>query len=194
MVLFMNTFKDAPELGPQLQTIRKQRNLTLEQLAERSGVSKSMLSQIERGQTNPTFGTLWNLTRALGIEITDLMAGHQQQHSNAVSLEHVQANMTPMIKSPNGQCRLRILSPVSTAGSTEWYEMIIEPGGILDSQPHSHGTIEHLTCLEGSLQVGVGDSESVIHAGDTLRYPADITHYIRNIDKAPSSAILVVIS
>lgn len=50
--------KTAPNLGPKLQAIRKEKSLTLEQLAERSSVSKSMLSQIERGQANPTFATL----------------------------------------------------------------------------------------------------------------------------------------
>ena len=51
---------DPPQLGPRLQQIRKKRRLTLDQLAVMSGVSRSMLSQIERGQTNPTFATLWN--------------------------------------------------------------------------------------------------------------------------------------
>ena len=69
----------APPLGPHIQQIRKARRLTLEQLAAASGVSRSMLSQIERGQANPTFATLWNLTRALNIDISALVGGQATQ-------------------------------------------------------------------------------------------------------------------
>ena len=58
---------EPPLLGPRLHQLRKRKKLTLDELAVMSGVSRSMLSQIERGQTNPTFATLWNLTRALGV-------------------------------------------------------------------------------------------------------------------------------
>jgi transcriptional regulator with XRE-family HTH domain len=68
-------FVNTPQIGPVIQRHRKERGLTLEKLAEVSGISKSMLSQIERGQTNPTFGVLWNLTRALKIEFSDLLEG-----------------------------------------------------------------------------------------------------------------------
>lgn len=188
----MSTAKKAPELGPQLQKLRKQQGLTLEQLSERSNVSKSMLSQIERGQTNPTFATLWSLTRALKVEIADLV-GHRKDDSVAlVQMEHVLANMTPMMKSPDGCCLLRILSPMTSAGKTEWYELIFEPDGVLDSQPHTSGTMEYLTCFRGSLHVIAGGAECRIEEGDSLRYPADIPHIIRNSSGSGSAKALLV--
>jgi transcriptional regulator with XRE-family HTH domain len=56
-----------PAIGAIVKSIRKRRNLTLEQLAQRSHISKSMLSQIERELTNPTIATLWNLAHALDV-------------------------------------------------------------------------------------------------------------------------------
>ena len=62
-----------PEIGPAIKRERKARKLTLEQLGTLSGVSKSMLSQIERGEANPTFAVLWSLTQAMEIELSDLI-------------------------------------------------------------------------------------------------------------------------
>lgn len=190
----MSTVKKPPDLGPKLQRLRKQQGLTLEQLAERSNVSKSMLSQIERGQTNPTFATLWSLTRALNIEIADLVGQPKEDALSSVQMEHILSNMTPMMKSPDGCCLLRILSPVSTAGEIEWYELTFEPEGILDSQPHAAGTMEYLTCLSGSLHVTAGNTECRIEKGDSLHYPADIPHKICNLaGSGQAKALLVMI-
>ena len=64
---------EPPELGPRLRDRRQAKGLTLEGLAAASGVSRSMLSQVERGEANPTFATLWNLTQALGLNLDDLV-------------------------------------------------------------------------------------------------------------------------
>ena len=64
---------EPPQLGPRLRDQRQARGLTLEGLAQASGVSRSMLSQVERGEANPTFATLWSLTQALGLSLDDLV-------------------------------------------------------------------------------------------------------------------------
>lgn len=140
-----------PALGPRLHAIRKARGLTLDELSERSGISKSMLSQIERGQTNPTFGTLWNITQSLGLELSELVEAGVRKPGAAI--ERLAGNLTPTIASKDGGCLLRILSPPGTAGLMEWYELTVEPGRALESEPHGLGAMEHLTCLAGRLQV-----------------------------------------
>ena len=111
--------KAAPEIGPVVQRQRSALGLTLEQLAVQSGVSKSMLSQIERGQANPTFAVLWSLTRALKIDISDLVEGGSAPHRNDNAVELVSSANTPEIRNADGSCRLRILSPPKFAGETE---------------------------------------------------------------------------
>src|SRR5690349_18284632 len=99
---------DAPEIGPLIQRERKARHLTLERLAALSGVSRSMLSQIERGESNPTFAVLWGLTQALKIDLGELIAGEATQPASPIDV--VSVALTPEIKSPEGHWRLRILS------------------------------------------------------------------------------------
>jgi transcriptional regulator with XRE-family HTH domain len=182
---------EPPPLGPRLQQLRKRRKLTLEQLATRSGVSRSMLSQIERSQTNPTFATLWNLTRALGVELSELVDGRSGAQAAAILV--LPEHFTPEIRTADGGCLLRILSPAANAGAFEWYELILKAGAALVSEPHAPGAMEHLTLIEGSLEVESGAAMSTIAAGGTARYPADVPHAIHNRSGEPARAILVVV-
>lgn len=182
-----------PEIGPTIQAFRKDQRLTLGQLAETSGVSKSMLSQIERGQANPTFAVLWSLTRALGIEISDLIDG------SAVTIQDDAINVvtdaaTPQIKSADGGCTLKILGPPQLAGGTEWYDVSFSPGASLDSAPHAPGTMEHFTALSDTFEVTSGDALRMLQSGDTARYNADVAHRITNTSTKLARGLLVVIN
>ncbi|NVK17677.1 MAG: helix-turn-helix transcriptional regulator [Methylocystaceae bacterium] len=181
-----------PELGQALQTLRKSQKLTLDKLAEASGISKSMLSQIERGQTNPTFATLWSLTNALGVEIADILEQSDTDQSTPVLIEHLQAHFTPTIKSPDGKCSLKILSPVSSVSNLEWYEMRVQKGGALDSAAHTNATVEHLSVLKGNMTVTSNETDIPVNEGETVRYRADFPHSIRNDSTEEAIAILVV--
>jgi transcriptional regulator with XRE-family HTH domain len=182
----------APPLGPRLRAVRLERGLSLDDLAARSGVSRSMLSQVERGQANPTFATLWNLTNALGLEFSELIG--LQSASRASGIEVAQASFTPEMKTEDGKCRLRILSPTSTAGAVEWYDLTIDPGGSLVSAPHAPGAREHLTVREGRLSISSGADVALVGPEETARYAADAPHAIRNEGDGVAKALLVVIS
>ena len=183
----------APQIGPTLRRHRKSRGLTLEDLAELSGVSKSMLSQIERGQANPTLAVLWSLTRALKLDFADLLEGGGARHLDDEAIEVTSDAHTPQIRSADGLCRLRILSPPRLAGDMEWYELEIAPSGTLDSAPHAPGTQEHLTALTNGFEVATGDARQSLKAGETARYPADAAHRISNVSRKPAKGLLVVI-
>ena len=182
--------KQAPvtQLSNIVRKARKSKGLTLEKLAERSGVSKSMLSQIERGTVSPTFTVLWNLTQSLGIELASL---DQSGQSDKV-IEHLQAYSTPTKTSADGKCVLRMLTPGRTVLPIEWYQLSMQPGGKLASAPHAPGTYEHLTCTAGELMVSSADVEAMAKEGDTVRYHADVEHSISNHGDCVALAILVV--
>ena len=186
--------KSAPALGPRLQALRRVHSLTLEQLSERSGLSKSMLSQIERGQTNPTFGTLWSLTQSLGIAFSELVEGAQPPVTAVTEIDLVAQHATPSIRSADGKCLLNILSPARLASDVEWYRLTVKAGGALVSEPHGAGAEEHLTCLAGHLTVRSGGAQQSLSAGDTARYRGDQSHAISNPGKAAAEALLVVIN
>ncbi len=181
-----------PRIGPLIQRERKAHKLTLEQLAARSGVSKSMLSQIERGQANPTFAVLWGLTQALGIEFSDLVGGGSATVGGG-QVEVLTAAHTPEIKSPDGSCRLRILSAPRLAGEIEWYDIEIAPGGVLDSAPHAPGSMEHFTALAGLFDVKSGETTVGLKQGETARYPVDVPHAITNTGEETARGLLVVL-
>lgn len=178
-----------PNVGDVVRRLRRARGLTLEDLAGRSGVSKSMLSQIEHNRTNPTVATVWRLGESLGVGIDAFFGGGPAP----VPVEVLAAHATPAIRSADGRCTLRILGPLDLGGWVEWYAMEAEPGAALASQPHEPGTMEHLTVLEGGLTVESGEARQPAVAGETVRYRADQPHAIRNEGKTAARALLVVV-
>jgi transcriptional regulator with XRE-family HTH domain len=176
-------------LSQKLKAVRKDRRLTLDELAQRSGVSRSMLSQIERGETNPTVATLWSLTRALGVDFAGLFDEPATGHIREV----MTAEHTPRIERRAEKCRITILSPPTLAGQYELYDLTFEVGGALGSTPHRPGCEEHLTVLDGRIKVTSGSEETELNVGDTARYRADVAHEIAALGQKPARAILVVV-
>lgn len=181
-----------PKIGPLLQRQRKERALTLQQLSALSGVSKSMLSQIERGEANPTFAVLWSLTRGLGIDFVALL-GEGQAAGTDSFIEVLSPEHTPTIRSADTSCQLRILSPPSLSGAIEWYDVEIAPGGCLDSAPHAPGAVEHFTALSGEFVIASGASRHLLRQGETVRYPVDVAHSISNPLDKRSRGLMVLL-
>jgi transcriptional regulator with XRE-family HTH domain len=182
---------EPPRVGDTLAALRQARALSLDELSRKAGVSKSMLSQIERAQANPTVAVVWRLATALGVPIGELL-GSAPVAPPAPTITLVPSQGTPSLRSPDGLCELRILGPVEMAGEFEWYELNLQAGGALDSEPHEPGTREHLTVTSGQMELQVADASQKLKASETARYPADCGHSIRNTGKSAASAWLVV--
>lgn len=174
-------------LPTRLREARRAQGLSLDAVAKLSGVSRSMVSQIERGESSPTIATLWNLTRALQVDFAGLL----DAKPDGVRIELLRAAEVPTIDNRGLHCRLRILSPPEEAGRHEVYDLSLGDGGALDSQPHTRGAREHVTVIEGVLEVRSGDRVETLRAGDTARYPADVPHALRAVEGA-ARAFLVV--
>ncbi len=182
---------EPPRVGDTLAALRQARSLSLDELSRKAGVSKSMLSQIERAQANPTVAVVWRLANALGVPMGELLAGAPRPGEPAITL--VPVHGTPSLRNPDGSCELRILGPIELAGQFEWYALSLQVGGALESQAHEPGTREHLTALTGAIEVEAGDETQRLRHGETARYAADRPHAIRNVGKTPASAWLVVV-
>lgn len=172
-------------LATSLRDARRARGLSLDAVAKLSGVSRSMVSQIERGESSPTVATLWNLTQALQVDFAGLLEGRP-----AGGIEIVRAGAAPVIAARGSGVKIRILSPPEAVGEHEVYELIFDQGGALVSDPHGPGCREHLAVIEGRLQVESGEAAETLTAGDTARYAADRPHAIRA--EAAARAILIV--
>lgn len=173
-------------LAASLKAARRSKGLSLDAVAKLSGVSRSMVSQIERGESSPTVATLWNLTQALHVDFAGLLEGRATP-----GVEVMRAGAVPLIEGRGVGVRIRILSPAEAAGAHEVYDLSFAAGGALVSEPHGPGCREHLTVLEGALSVTSGEDEERIGPGDTARYAADRPHAIR-AEGGGARALLVV--
>ena len=179
-----------PRVGDTIARLRGERGLTLEDLSRVAGVSKSMLSEIERDKANPTIAVAWRLANALGLGLDQLLSsGVRQIESLRVAGPHE----TPRLAGTDAGYTLRILGPMELAGRFEWYELTLSPGGALVSSAHDPGAQEHLTVMHGALEVEVDATTRKLKVGDTARYQADRPHAIRNTTRLSASALLVVV-
>jgi transcriptional regulator with XRE-family HTH domain len=178
-----------PRVGEQIQRLRNERKMTLDDLSRTAGVSKSMLSEIERDKANPTIAVAWRLTNALGVSLDHLFATPKAPEAISVAGAHE----IPTLESQAAKYQLRVWGPIELAGHFEWYELTLQAGGALISNAHEPGTREHLTVLQGTLEIEANGATKRLKSADTARYVADVPHAIRNAGKGEAKALLVVI-
>lgn len=176
------------QLGETIARLRKSDQLSLGELSEMSGVAKSMISQIEKNESNPTVATLSRLSQALGTSVEAMFA---KGPSETALVQHARIQDIPRITSDDGLCELRIIGAIETVQFVQVYDFRASPGGELISSAHPAGSVENLTLLEGMLEVRNGDERWTASEGETLRYRADRPHSIHNIGDTPAHATMV---
>jgi len=181
--------KELPLIGQNIQKIRKQKQFTLDTLAERSGVSKSMLSQIESEKVNPTVATVWKIARGLGVELDALLKGIDKtmRKFQVIRRENIEI-MNATENAPD----IYVLSPIEMAEDLEIYLLNFERGAVLHSNPHEPKSEEYLTILEGRIRVQAGENVSELNAGDFIIYNCDVEHTIENIYDGLSKVHMIV--
>ena len=121
-----STPQTPPEVGATLQKMRLERNLTLEDLSRAAGVSKSMLSQIEREKANPTIAVAWRLANALGIGIGELLSAEKRPVD---AIRVLEAHELPTLPGDHGTV---IGMNVSAEETHSFYDTLFK---MIDSQP-----------------------------------------------------------
>lgn len=177
-----------PALGKTIQRLRKAYNMSLGELSEQSGVAKSIISQIERNETNPTLSTVFRLSRALDTSIDEVL----KADSGTAFLEHQAKSAIPILESQDGLCRLAITGPLNLIDLTQWYDFQAKPNGVLESDPHPPGTVEHIYMLKGEIEITVGEEVKIAKQGEAIRYRADVPHKIRNIGQGDAQGNMIL--
>jgi len=175
-------------LGKTVTRLRAAQALSISALSEQSGVAKSMISQIEKNEANPSVATLFRLSQALGTSVEDMLG---QVPPTSAILDHARNQDTPLIRSEDGLCELRILSSIDTVSWAQTYDFRAQPGGVLESSPHPDRTVENLSVISGTLEVEIEDMTTTVKAGETLRYRGDREHTLRNTGSTHAHAIMV---
>ncbi|MGQ7278235.1 helix-turn-helix domain-containing protein [Brevibacillus thermoruber] len=161
-------------LAENLKTLRANRKLSLDKVAELTGVSKTMLSQIERGESNPTIHTVWKIATGLKISFTALI--NQPQPDTVVVTKHdIQT-----LQEDNGKYRLYPFFPFDEGRRFEMYAVEIDKGGYLSADPHGAGTEEFITVFDGELTIRVNNEEYTVKTGESIRFRADRPHVYHN--------------
>lgn len=184
--------KPSPEaltkhFGPRVKELRIARNWSLAALASSSGVSRSMLSQIERDEANPTLAVTLRIAQAFGLGLSELL----EMPGAASTVTVIRADNRTYHYRSDQDCRIRTLSPLNLEKDVEFYEVQLEPGGALRSAPHFDGTREFLTVQRGTVRVESGTDTEILTKGDSASYRADIPHAIVNDGKGQALILLV---
>ena len=179
----------APGIGKTIQRLRKAYNMSLGDLSEQSGVAKSIISQIERNETNPTIATVWRLSRALDVTMSEVLKADTRPNF----LQHQTRYDIPILESQDGLCRLAIFGPLDLVEYMQWYDFTAEPSGVLESEPHQPGCSEHLYILEGEIEVTCNGEVKTAKAGEALRYRGDRPHRLRNTGETPARATMIMV-
>jgi transcriptional regulator with XRE-family HTH domain len=174
-------------LGARVKQLRTVRRWSLEALAGASGVSRSMLSQIEREQANPTLAVTMRIAQGFGMSLGDLL----EMPAATSSINVIRVGDRAYHYRSDKFCRLRTLSPLNLEKDVEFYEVQLQPGGVLRSAPHFEGTREFITVQQGAIRLESGEDSETLGPGDSASYRADLPHAIVNTAKSEALLFLV---
>lgn len=172
-----------------VRELRTARAWSLDTLSQASDVSRSMLSQIEREQANPTLAVTYRIAQAFGISLGELV----EAPGVSSGIEVVRADDPAHLYRTDADCTIRTLSPLRLEKDVEFYEVVLRPGGSLNSAPHFEGTREFLTVQKGRVRLVSADDTNELGRGDSAGYRADVTHAIENLGRGEALLFLVVI-
>jgi transcriptional regulator with XRE-family HTH domain len=177
----------AAHLSVRVKKLREQKGWSLETLSQLCGVSRAMLSQIERGQANPTLAVTLGIARAFDLSIGDLV----QFPGAASTMQVIRASDRAYEFRSDANCRVRTLSPLNLEKDVEFYEVLLRNKGELRSAAHFSGTREFLTVQCGKVRVESGIDAEEVGKGDSISYRADLDHAIVNVGEDDAVVFLV---
>jgi len=186
----MSTIEDEISLriGRTAKRQREAAGMSLRMLATRSGISASMISDIERGAKSPTIVTVVRLAQALGVSAAALIDAGADPASRIRILRRADA---PAGDHPAAWQRL---GPAAPGSRIDFVRMQIPPATTLGpSDAHAPGTMEHMHVATGTVRVHVGDEEAEMSAGDSCTCRTDVPHGIANPHPTQEALIYVIL-
>lgn len=176
-----------PDVGANLRLLRMERRLTLAELAERSGVSKAMLNQIENAKSSPTIALGWKIANGLGVSFGALLG--ESEPADFVVLGRSQIKE---FHNRSRDLRSRALFPAADPRAAELYELWLKPGGEERAKAHAIGTREQIYLLQGRLVVESAGRSAELAVGDVLFFRADRAHRYANPGTEPARFLLIM--
>ena len=185
---------DALCLGSKIRKLRQRRSLTLQDVSDLSGLSKSLLSQIENDASAPPIPTLLRIARALGVQIGYFF--RQESSIRRISLVRKDARQEAA-KLPHNRPKhlgyhyIPLAQPLANQ-HMEPFWVRIEPGSETGETYFQHAGEEFIYVQEGRLEFKCGDQTIIIESGDSLYFESSIPHLVRNLGPSPAAALAII--
>ncbi len=173
-------------IASNLRTIRENRNLSLDRLSGRTGVSKSMLRQIETGRSSPTIATIWKIANGLRVSFTALL------RKQTIQAEVRSFRGEKPLTAESEHYRLFPLIPFEPQQSFETYYVEIDPDTVFSKEPHEGHVFEYVFVINGRLQVSVEREKFEVNESEFLKFQANCPHEYKCIGKKMASAIMQI--
>ena len=174
-------------MGERVRALRRERGWTLELLAERSGVSRAMISNLERGEKNPTLVVAARVAEGLGVSLSQLVGIEARREIVVVPKEG-----RMVMRDPETGFERQLLSP-SFGGELEFIRNVVPEGSTSgEFPPHRRGVEEYVVVEKGRLRAILGSEEHVLEEGDAAYFEADVSHRFDNVGVGECSYYLVI--
>lgn len=176
-----------PVVGSNLRRLRIRRGLSLERLAQASGVSRAMLSQVELGRSTPTINVVWRVAHALQIPFSSLIAEDATRATTVLRRDDAK-----VLSSRDGAFTSRALFPFDKPRRVEFYELRVAPHGVERADAHPPGTVENLVVASGAVEIETAGRRERLATGDAVVFQADVPHVYANGDDREAVLYLVM--
>ncbi|WEG12003.1 XRE family transcriptional regulator [Pullulanibacillus sp. KACC 23026] len=173
-------------IGERLKTIRVNKGLSLDQVSELTGVSKPMLGQIERAQSNPTVSTLWKIAEGLKVPFSTFI----EEKSESIKIVK-EIDITP-INEDDERFSVYPLFPTEDGKPFEIFNVKVMPGCSYSSNPHPNGVEEYLWVTEGTLALTCHHQTRILNQSEGIRFRADTRHRYENLTKHMTSLVMII--
>ena len=168
-----------------LKRLRTERNFSLGQLSAICEVSKVMLSQIEKGETNPTINTIWKIANGLKVPYTALL----EQQLNDTSI--VKKSEIAVQTDEDQYYRIYCFYPNTPHRNFELFQIELDAGHSYTSVGHSEKSQEYILVLEGELSLTVHNQTYVLHSNDAINFVASAKHIYDSSGDNPLKAVII---
>lgn len=165
---------------------RESKGLTLDRAAALTGVSRSMLAQIEKGEVNPTISVLWKLAKGYKVSFTSLV----ETRNNAASI--LRESDSQPLEEDGGRYLNYPLFPFNESRLFETYRIVIKAGGSLSAQAHLKGAEEYITVFSGRVEIYAGEESFLLSKGDSIRFAADQPHGYKNAGEDTAELSMII--
>ncbi|MGI6217817.1 MAG: helix-turn-helix domain-containing protein [Coriobacteriales bacterium] len=158
-----------------LREIRAKKQFTLDEASRLTGVSRSMLSAIEKGDVNPTISVIWKIANGYKVKFSSIVEDKKETY------HIIRAEDIKPLTEGDGRYINYPEFPFNESTLFETYRIRIDQGGHLEAQPHMPGTEEYITVFAGKVRITAGEESSDLEEGDSIHFFADQPHAYQNI-------------